>query len=195
MKSQILMLAVSLPALALAACGEPETTTTTEDLAVTDMGVANDGAMMDDGAMMGDAAAMNADQFITNISASDAYEIAAGQLAQEKATSQPLRDFGAKMVEDHRASTNNLMQAASEAGMTVGEPQMTAEQQANLEALRSATGSEFDSAYESQQVAAHEQALSMLRSYADGGDVPALRTFASNTAPVVEGHLNMIRDM
>lgn len=196
MRKQIVTLLITAPALALAACGDNDTvsTTTTNDLAMTDGMTGTDYAAPGaNDAMMADAAALPADQFIATAAASDAYEIAAGELAQEKATTQELRDFGQQMVRDHTTSTENLKQAAGEAGMTVGAPEMSQEQRDNLEALRNATGEAFDTEYRTQQLAAHEKALSMLRAYAQGGDVAQIKSFASNTAPVVEGHLNMLR--
>ena len=75
------------------------------------------------------------------------------------------------------------------------DPAMTPEQQGNLDALRAASGEAFDTAYKTQQVAAHEKALSALQGYAASGDMPEIKSWASTTAPIVQGHLEMIRGM
>jgi putative membrane protein len=98
------------------------------------------------------------------------------------------------MVKDHSTSTANLKTAAAQvSGVTVN-PQMTALQQNNLDALRNA-GDTFDTVYAQQQVSAHEQALSLLQDYAANGDAAPLKTFAGDTATVVEGHLTKARDL
>lgn len=173
-------------ALALAACGgDAEEDVVTEDTTADQAALAPDA----DAEMPTTAQA-----FADKVAASDAYEIEAGRLAQETGTSQAVKDFGAMMVEDHTTSTENLTAAAAQASGVSVNPQMTAKQQSDLEALRNA-GDRFDSTYKQQQVAAHEQALAMLRNYASSGDDQALRDFASQTATVVEGHLNQAREL
>lgn len=175
-------------AAALAACGsEPEEavvdTTTTATETVTP-------AVNADAVMPG-----SPQEFVTMTAASDMYEIEAANLAQENGTSQEVKDFAAMMIEDHNTSTENLKAAAAEAqpALTV-EPALTPEHESNLEALRNA-GENFDTVYAQQQVAAHEKTLNMLRSYAETGEVEPLQTFASNTADVVEGHLEQAREL
>ena len=72
---------------------------------------------------------------------------------------------------------------------------MTGEQQANLDKLKAASGSEFDRMFAEQQVAAHQKALDALRAYSAGGDAQPLREFATKAATVVEGHLEKARGL
>lgn len=130
--------------------------------------------------------------FVDTAAASDQYEIEAGKLAQENGKSQPVKDFGAMMVQDHTKSSNDLKAAAGNVqGVTVN-PQLTAMQKSNLDALRNA-GDNFDTLYKQQQVAAHEQALSLMRSYAETGDAQPLKDFAAKAAPIIDGHLTKAR--
>ncbi|MHA6719038.1 DUF4142 domain-containing protein [Sphingomonas sp. RS6] len=196
MKTHRLILGLA-PALVLAACGGNDATTV-DTMNNTDM-VTNlpAGEAMNDNAMGNDAAmAMSGQQFADMMAASDAYEIEAGKLAQQKATTDELKDFGREMVEDHSDSTEKLKAAAAQATPAITPaPAMNAEQEANLEALRSATGSAFDTAYKTQQTAAHEKALTALRAYAANGDVAPLKTFASGAADTVSEHYDEIRGM
>lgn len=177
-------------ALALAACGDSASDTAADPAA--DNAAADRSANTDMAAdpMMPTTAQAFADM----AAASDAYEIEAGRMAQEMGASQAVKDFGAMMVEGHTKSTADLKAAAGEAeGVTVA-PEMTAKQEADLEALRNA-GDTFDSVYARQQVAAHEMALAMLRGYAENGDSEPLKQFAAKTAPVVEEHLTQARTL
>lgn len=132
--------------------------------------------------------------FVDQAAASDMYEVEAAKLAQQMGSAQAVKDFGAMMERDHTKSTADLKTAAGQVdGVTVA-PQMTAKQQSDLAALRDA-GANFDSVYKQQQVAAHEAALRLMQTQAETGEAAPLKAFASKTAPVIEGHLGMARDL
>jgi len=186
------------PALALAACGgdnateSPVTNATPDDTSMMNM-PADENVT---GNAMDDTMASPAEKFTAAAGASDYYEVEAGKLAQEKATSQGLKDFGKMMVAAHTESTDKLKAAAAKASPTVMvDPMLNAEQEANLAALRDAKGADFDAKYKAQQVAAHEKALAAMKDYAANGDVPELKTFAGDTVKVVEAHLAKIKAM
>ncbi len=189
------------PAIALGACGNPtnDTTASAENVVSTDaMASSNamDANLMSGNATDPAAMAMTGKQFADTAAASDAYEIAAGKLAQQKAASQALKDFGAMMVKNHTESTAKLKEAAGKAAPAITpDPKLTDEQEANLATLNSATGADFDNAYKTQQLAAHQKALAAMQGYAESGDVPSLKTFATDTSKVVQMHLDKIQSM
>lgn len=195
MKTHHLILGLA-PALALAACGGNETTTTTNTTDnISAMDVPADANMADNMAMA-DAALSPAQKFANDVGASDYYEIEAGKLAQEKAQAKGLKDFGKLMVEHHTASTDKLKAAGAKASPAITpNPALTAGQEANLAALRATDGAAFDAAYKTQQVAAHEKALAAVKAYAATGDVPELKKFASDAEKIVEAHLKKIRSL
>jgi putative membrane protein len=191
---------VALPALALAACGGDGASTNAtvvgnDALAGSEAAVLGNGA--DNMAMAPtDASPMTGQQFADTMAASDMFELESSKLAQQKASAAPVKEFAAMMIKDHTASTAKLKEAAGKAGPAITpRPALTAEQTTNLEALRAASGAEFDTLYKQQQVAAHQQALANLQGYARAGDVPSLKAFAGETAPIVEGHLKHVSGM
>ena len=194
-----LTLALTLPALALlAGCGgnkaDVDTNTTmTNTGTMTDITTETDNGTMNASVA---APAMTGQEFANTAASTDAYEIAAGKLAQTKATSQALKDFGKMMVEHHNASTEKLKAAAAKASPAITpNPALTAEQETNLSALRNAEGAAFDTLYKTQQVAAHEKALATVKAYAASGDVPELKTFAGEAEKVVSAHLAKIKGL
>lgn len=196
MKTHHLILGLA-PALALAACGGNETTTTNATTVdnISAMDVPADANMADNMAMA-DAALSPAQKFANDVGASDHYEIEAGKLAQEKAQAQGLKDFGKMMVEHHTASTDKLKAAGAKASPAITpDPALTAEQEANLSALRAADGAAFDAAYKTQQIAAHEKALTLVKDYAATGDVPELKKFAGDAEKIVQAHLTKIKGL
>jgi putative membrane protein len=181
--------------LAVAACGE--TANNSETTVLADNGtVIAPAPAANDSVIGAPVEAMSGQEFADAAAASDAFEIASGNLAKDKATDQKLKDFGAMMATAHTDTTAKLKEAAGKATPAiVPNPKMTAEQQANLDTLRDATGADFDNAYKSQQVIAHEKALAAMQSYAGSGTVPELKAAAEMTVPVVRQHLDMIRNM
>lgn len=203
MTKTLLILGVA-PMLALGACGggdrvTSDNTMTTESAMPTDNGAMMDGAMgraMADNTAMASAATSPAQQFADAVAASDYYEVEAGKLAQSNAQVQGLKDLGGMMVRQHTDSTEKLKAAAGRASEpVVPNPVLNAEQEANLAALRSAEGAAFDTAYKTQQVAAHQKALALLQDYAANGAVPELKAFAADAQKVVQTHLDRIRAM
>lgn len=192
-------LALTLPALALlAGCGgnkaDVDTNTTlTDNGTMTEISSETDNGTVN---ATVPTPAMSGQEFANAAASTDAYEIEAGKLARTKATTQALKDFGKMMVDNHTESTANLKKAAAKASPAITpDATLTAEQKANLDTLRSATGADFDNAYKSQQVMTHQTALAAMQGYAASGDVPALKDFASDTAKVVQTHLEKIQGM
>lgn len=207
MKTQYLILGVA-PALLLAACGHKDNTdtTATADNSGTQTSDANmaGGGTVAGGTMAGDSTAnatapqgaTSGQQFADTFAASDQYEIQAGKLAQQKAQSKALKDFGKMMVEQHSRSTEKLKAAAAKASPAITPaPALTAEQQSNLAALQGADGAAFDTTYKTQQVQAHEKALALVQGYAGTGDVAPLKAFAGEAEKIVQAHLTKIKGM
>lgn len=187
-----LMSLALLPALALGACGGNNSTT---NITTMESPAPLDNADMGN-AMLTSAPATPGQMFADMAAASDMFEVEAGKLAQQKATTQALKDFGGMMVTGHTESTAKLKVAAAKASPAImPNPALNAEQEANLATLRDATGADFDSVYKSQQVAAHEKALAAMKDYAANGDVAEIKTFASDTSKVVKMHLDKIKGM
>lgn len=182
-------------ALALAACNNADETQNPD--ADADMATADDMAnsTVMDGPAADAATPGSPQEFVDMAAASDMFEIESAELAQEMGSSQAVKDFAAMMIEDHTAATEDLKTAAAAAqpALTVA-PELSAEQQAQLDALRQA-GDGFDALYKEQQIAAHEKALALLEGYADSDGPEPLKNFASETATIVEGHLERVRDL
>lgn len=188
------------PAIALGACGGSEPVTTVDNIVASDTIIPENS--IDANAATGTLneasgeAVMTGQTFADTAGASDAYEVAAGKLAAQKAGAQALKDFGAMMVTAHSESTARLKAAGAKATPAiVPGVKLSAEQEANLATLRDTTGADFDTAYKAQQVVAHEKTLAAVQDYAKNGTVPQLQAFAAEIAPVVQQHLDKIRSL
>jgi putative membrane protein len=141
-------------------------------------------------------APMMASDFVSTVAGSDMYEIASGKLAQTMASNAELKSFGGMLVKDHTKSSTDLKAAASGASPPVTPPAaLPAELQAKVDELKAAKGAEFDKLFVQQQKDGHQKTLAALQSYAQGGDQPSLKAFASKAMPIVQGHLDQLDKM
>jgi len=136
-------------------------------------------------------AAMTDAEFAQTVAKSDAFEIQASQLAATHAARRDVKDFATMMVHDHRATTHALTELAQRNNLDLPTPvTITAEQQANLDALRDKTGEAFDAAYIDAQVTAHQNAVHLFETYAASASPGPLRDWANTTLPKLRDHLS-----
>jgi len=131
--------------------------------------------------------------YVAKAGAGDLYEIQSSQLAAQRARRPQVRQFAEMLVTDHNRSTQMVTDAARRDGLTPRPPMLEPAQRTMLRQLERARGMEFDRLYLNQQIPAHQQALSLHRSYARNGDGRALRRTAAGIVPVVQGHLARAR--
>lgn len=140
------------------------------------------------------AAAMDsrsAKGFVTAAAISDMYEVDAAKLAEQRSHDPAIKKFAAMMLKDHSATTKKLQSLLPGSGVNVAPPSDLDERRKGmLDNLRKASDADFDKRYMDQQVAAHTEALSLFKGYADHGDNAALKQFAAATAPKIREHLD-----
>ncbi|RZF64052.1 DUF4142 domain-containing protein [Sphingomonas populi] len=185
---------LSAATLALAGCGQKADTTnvSTNTTTVSETDVVNGTDTMNDTAM----APAAGQTFANTAASSDAFEIATSKAALATSTSASVKKFAQKMIDAHTESTAKLKTVTAGLSPAITpDPALTADQQQKLDALTKLTGADFDKAYIDAQTAGHQQTLDALKVYATGGDVPALKTFASGLVPTVTAHLNMAKGL
>ena len=130
--------------------------------------------------------------FVTAAATSDLYEVAAGQIAVQRAQSSAVKDFAQKMVDAHTETTTKLKNLIADNKIDVAPPaHVDHRRQMMLDDLRGAKAEDFDHRYITQQVAAHKEADILMRGYAKDGDNAALKDFAGATDKAVKMHLSM----
>lgn len=197
---------IASTALALAACGEKaDTTANTAGAEVsetaTEVGQSEPVNAVQDavGGVVGQVSAATANSvegYTTAAAMSDMYEIESSRLAQTKGQSAGVKAFAKQMVADHTATTAKVKSIIAADSLTVTPPtELDARRKGFIDNLNAASGADFDKAYITQQVAAHEEALTLHRSYVDDGDNAKLKAFAAETAPKVQMHLEMVQKL
>ena len=137
----------------------------------------------------------NPDQsFFTQAAEGGLAEVDAGKLAQAKGSSPAVKEFGVQMVTDHGKANAKLKSiAASKQVMLPSQP--NAEHQAMKKKLEGLNGPAFDAAYMQGQVSDHEKVAALLEQEAAGGKDAQAKTFAAETLPTVQMHLEMARKL
>ena len=142
------------------------------------------------------ATTMTAGGFVTAAATSDMYEIQAAKIAEQKSANPDIKKFAAKMIHDHTASTAKLKAILASGKVTATPPTDLDERRKGLiNNLNAAAPADFDKTYVDQQVAAHQEAETLLKGYVDKGDNDALKTFATGILPTVQAHLAMVKSM
>ena len=109
-----------------------------------------------------------------------------------RAKNPDIKAFAKMMVKDHTATSKAIGPLATAAGQTPA-AKLDDRRQGFLDNLTKASDADFDKTYVSQQVAAHEEALSLMQGYAKDGSDAGLKGAASDTAPKVQMHLDKIK--
>ena len=129
-------------------------------------------------------------EFATKAAQGGLKEVRLGELAQQQAENEEVRQFGQRMVEDHGQANDQLMQIAQDKGIELPQ-ELSQEDQQLYDELQQRSGSEFDQAYMDEMVRDHEEDVEEFRQYVEAGQDPDLTGFAEQTLPVLEEHLQL----
>ena len=129
--------------------------------------------------------------FVKMAAISDMFEIESSKLAAERADDAS-KKFAAQMIADHSKTTAELKAMAPKAKVELPVA-MDSAHQGKVDKLKDLKGADFDKEYDSMQVDAHEDAVSMFERYAKGGDNAELKTWAGQTLPHLKHHLEMAK--
>jgi len=121
-------------------------------------------------------------------------EVQMGQIAQQNAQNQSLKDFGSRIVADHTKANQELMQIASQKGIQTPTAMNSRDQQM-IQHLSSLNGAEFDKMCEKHAVEAHLKAVKAFKIEAQRGQDADIKAFAEKTLPTLEEHLKTARDL
>jgi len=132
--------------------------------------------------------------FVMKASESDMAEIAMGKLAMQHAASPAVKQFAQKMVEDHTASSKELMQIVTKSGVPAAK-HVSSHHKEMIEKLSNLKGADFDKMYMSGQVKAHMTAVKLFRDESQNGQDANIKAFASKTLPIIEHHLKMAQQI
>jgi putative membrane protein len=117
-------------------------------------------------------------------------EVELGQLATQKASSDDVKKFGQRMVDDHSKANDQLKQVAAQEHIDLPtEP--SAKDKATKARLEKLSGEQFDHAYMRNMLKDHRTDVAEFAHEAKMGKDPAVKSFAESTLPTLREHLKL----
>lgn len=153
---------------------------------------AQNSAMQDSSATSGDVGQTMKDKiFLRKAAAGGLAEVKLGQLAAQKATSDDVKQFGQKMVDDHTKLNSDMAPIADSMGVRLPQS-MNKQDQAEYDKLNGLSGNDFDMEYLSFMVKDHHQDLREFRNEAAATQDPTLREAVDKGEKVIHEHMVMV---
>jgi len=116
-------------------------------------------------------------------------EVELGNLALQKASSDDVKKFAQRMVDDHTKANDQLKSLASSEGFSVPD-HLSAKDTMTKEKLEKLSGDQFDKAYMKDMVQDHTQDVAEFRQESEKAANSGVKNFASQTLPTLESHLH-----
>jgi putative membrane protein len=121
-------------------------------------------------------------------------EVELGQLAQQKAISPAVKDFGAMMVKDHTAANDKLKALAATKQVSLPDSSSVM-QKATKTKLNMMSGDTFDKSYVKAMIEDHKTDIKEFQKEASQGKDPEAKAFAAATLPTLQAHLAKIQSI
>jgi putative membrane protein len=115
-------------------------------------------------------------------------EVELGQLAVQQAESQEVKDFGQRMIDDHGQANQKLEDIAQQ--MNIELPQELSDEAQQRQQELQLSGAEFDREYMNLMVEDHQKDVDSFEQQTEEGQAPELVTFAEETLPTLQEHLD-----
>jgi len=117
-------------------------------------------------------------------------EVELGKLAQQKAASDQVKQFGARMAADHAKANDELKQIAGTKGMQLPSA-LDGKHRKDMDRLQKLSGPAFDKAYMSHMLEDHRHDVAEFKKEAGDGRDADVKGFASKTLPTLQEHLQL----
>jgi putative membrane protein len=133
-------------------------------------------------------------EFVRHAAQGGMAEVELGKMAQQKAQSPEVKEFGERMVQDHGAANEKLKSVASSMGVdmpkNVGKEHKEAEDK-----LQKLSGAQFDREYMRTMVKDHQKDVKEFDKEAKSGKDAEVKSFAQETLPTLKDHLQMAQSI
>ncbi|MCX2585870.1 DUF4142 domain-containing protein [Pedobacter sp. MR22-3] len=118
-------------------------------------------------------------------------EVEAAKIAQKNASSQEVKDFAAKMLEDHTKANKELKEFAVKKKVITPDA-LPADDQIHLDEMKKIKGAAFDKHYMGMMVTDHEKTIALFKEGISNKD-SGLKTWATKTLATIEQHDEMAK--
>lgn len=125
--------------------------------------------------------------FVKDAAIGGLYEVEMGKVAAQNGEAPVVKQFGARMVQDHSAANAKFAALTGKLGVEAPQ-QLDARHQQDHDRLATLHGASFDRAYIADMVKDHNEDIKKFRTEARSGGNPQLKEFARNSLPMLEMH-------
>jgi putative membrane protein len=133
--------------------------------------------------------------FVTEAANSDILELAAAKIAEDKGNAEE-KKFAGQMTTDHTKTSQDIKAMVDSGDVKATIPvKLDSSGQKKLDELRDAKPNDFAGYYDSMQMSAHKDAVSLFERYSKSGDNPKLKDWAGKTLPTLQHHLEMAENL
>ncbi len=147
------------------------------------------------GDTMGHAVAAQMDKrFLQEVTEASLLDIDMGKMAAEKGSSPAVKQFGEKMVIDHKRAVEILKRVAARDSVDVPSS-IDPKHKERLDKLAKLSGPEFDRAYIKDQLKAHQRMVSYFQKESDDGTETSAKKLATNMLPSIQQHYDAVKEL
>jgi putative membrane protein len=143
----------------------------------------------------GGKAGMTDQQFVDLAAQTDMVEANLGQLAQNVADQQDVKDYGQMLATDHTNDYQQLAAAAQQANLTVPNSIDEQHNKAMIGPMNALKGPAFDHKYIQEMIAGHTKAIAVYKKEAADAENPSIKSYAETALPVLQKHLDAAKDL
>jgi putative membrane protein len=116
-------------------------------------------------------------------------EVKLGGIAQEKATSNRVKDFGQMMTRDHTKAGDELKSLARRKNVTLPDS-VGSDHRKKIDNLEKKNGKDFDKAYIDMMVDGHQATVNDFEKASNNTKDPDVKAWVDKTLPTLRAHLD-----
>ena len=128
--------------------------------------------------------------FVMKAAGGGMMEVELGNIAQQNAASQRVKDFGAMMVRDHSKANDELKAFASKRNLMLNTDSLMALHKSHIDAMKNKTGAAFDKAYMSMMLDDHKKDVAEFEKASKMCKDQECQGWAGKTLPTLQTHLD-----
>jgi putative membrane protein len=133
------------------------------------------------------------EKFMMEAAQSGMAEVEALRLAQEKASSNEIKEFARKLEQDHTKANDQLKHLAEQKNVQL--PGDAGKHKEAVEKIRNLSGDEFDKAFMKMQVKHHKKDVKAFQKEGERAMDSDVKSFASSTLPTLQEHLKSAEEL
>ena len=132
--------------------------------------------------------------FLTMAAQADMVEAHIGKMAEDRAATDKVKDFGKTLVQDHTSDYDALTALSTKTGDPIPKA-IDKENDHAIATLDQYKGKQFDRTFLMRQSAEHQKLIKAFKEEAEHGSNPDIKAYANKALATIERHLHDAQDL